>query len=211
MPLPLPEASDFELTPAGSHVAICYRIVDLGTQLVEFNGESKKQHKIMIGWELTNELMQTGDNAGKPFSIHKRYTYSSSDKSTLRKDLESWRGKPFSKEDFGKFDIFKLIGIPCMLGVVHAERNGKTYSNITSIMRLPKGMEAPKLVNTPVQFNIAEFGQDVFDTFSDNLKALIMKSPEYARVKGLDRAEPNTHDEEPPMAEEYGAHGEPPF
>jgi hypothetical protein len=34
-----------------------------------------------------------------------------------------------------------------MLGVVHAERNGKTYSNITSIMRLPKGMEAPKLVN----------------------------------------------------------------
>ena len=115
--------------------------------------------------------------------------------------MESWRGKPFSKEDFGKFDIFKLIGIPCMLGVVHAERNGKTYSNITSIMRLPKGMEAPKLVNSPLQFNIAEFNQDVYDSFSDNLKALIAKSPEYARVKGLDKTEPNTHDEEIPLPE----------
>jgi hypothetical protein len=197
MPLPLHETSDFELTPAGSHVAVCYRIVDLGTQLVEFNGETKKQHKIMIGWELANELMQDG----KPFSIHKRYTYSSSDKSTLRKDLESWRGAPFSKADFGKFDIFKLIGIACMLGVVHVERNGKTYSNITSIMRLPRDMKAPALVNPPLQFNIAEFNQDVYDTFSDNLKALISKSPEYARVKGLDKSEPNIHDEEPPPYE----------
>lgn len=203
MPLPLPEASDFELTPAGSHVAICYRIIDLGTQIIEFNGETKRQHKIMIGWELTNEPMLDG----RPFSINKRYTYSSSDKSTLRKDLESWRGKPFSKEDFGKFDIFKLIGIPCMLGVVHAERNGKTYSNITSIMRLPKGMEAPKLVNPPVQFNIAEFNQDIYDSFSDNLKGLIAKSPEYARVKGLDSHEPNTSDEPPP----YESDDRPPF
>lgn len=194
MPLPLPDKTDFELTPAGSHVAICYRIVDLGTQLVEFNGETKKQHKIMIGWELCNELMQDG----KPFSIHKRYTYSSSDKGTLRKDLESWRGAPFSKEDFGKFDIFKLISIPCMLGVVHTERNSKTYSNITSIMRLPKGMQSPALVNAPLHFSIAEFDQDVFDSFSDSLKATIAKSPEYARVKGLDRQEPNTHDEESP-------------
>lgn len=89
-----------------------------------------------------------------------------------------------------------------MLGVVHAERNGKTYSNITSIMRLPKGMETPKLVNAPLQFSIAEFSQDVYDGFSDNLKALIAKSPEYARVKGLDRSEPNTADEEPPPPNE---------
>jgi hypothetical protein len=175
MPLNLPDKTDFELTPAGSHVALCYRIIDLGTQLVEFKGESKKQHKIMIGWELPNELMTTGDNAGKPFSIHKRYTFSSSDKSNLKKDLESWRGLPFSKEDYGKFDIFVLIGKPCMLGIVHAESNGKTYSNITSIMRLPKGMTAPAMVNSPLSFNLTEFDQDVFDGFSDNLKATIQK------------------------------------
>jgi hypothetical protein len=144
MPLTLPEKNDFELTPAGSHVAICYRVIDLGTQLVEYKGESKKQHKIMLGWELPNELMTIGDNQGKPFSIHKRYTFSSSDKSNLKKDLESWRGVPFTKDDYGRFDIFKLIGVPCMIGIVHAESNGKTYSNITSIMRLPKGMVAPR-------------------------------------------------------------------
>lgn len=49
MPLNLPEKSDFEITPAGSFVAICYRVIDLGTQLVEYKSESKKQHKIMLG------------------------------------------------------------------------------------------------------------------------------------------------------------------
>jgi hypothetical protein len=46
------QTSEFELTPAGTHIGRCYRVVDLGTQLVEFQGEHKKQHKIMISWEL---------------------------------------------------------------------------------------------------------------------------------------------------------------
>jgi hypothetical protein len=209
MPLTLPEKNDFELTPAGSHVAICYRVIDLGTQLVEYKGESKKQHKIIIGWELPNEPMATGENAGKPFSIHKRYTFSSSDKSNLKKDLESWRGLPFSKEDYGRFDIFNLIGKPCMLGIVHAESNGKTYANITSIMRLPKGMTAPAMVNTPIQLNLSEFNQDVYDALSEGLRATIAKSPEYARAKGLDVHDPNTNDEPEPLPDE--AYGGTPF
>jgi hypothetical protein len=202
MPLNLPEKSDFELTPSGSHVAICYRVIDLGTQLVEYKGESKKQHKIMLGWELPNELMTTGDNQGKPFSIHKRYTFSSSDKSNLKRDLESWRGVPFNKEDYGRFDIFRLIGVPCMIGIVHAESNGKTYANITSIMRVPKGMNVPAPINPPVQFNLAEFNQDVFDSFSEGLRTTIAKSPEYAQAKGLAVDEPNTHNEPESLPDE---------
>jgi hypothetical protein len=33
---------------------------------------------------------------GKAFSIHKKYTLSSHKKATLRKELEAWRGVPFS-------------------------------------------------------------------------------------------------------------------
>lgn len=197
MPMTLPNKTDFELTPSGSHLAICYRVIDLGTQLVEYKGESKKQHKIMLSWELPTELMTQGENAGKPFSIHKRYTFSSSDKGNLKKDLESWRGKPFSKEDYGSFDIFKLIGKLCLLGIVHAERNGETYANISSIMTLPKAMiaTAPKQINASVQFSLSEFNQDVFDSLSENLRGTIAKSPEYGAIKGLNSPEPNTHDE----------------
>lgn len=197
----LPSQNDFELTPAGSHIAVCYRVVDLGTQLVEYKGDRKYQHKIMISWELPNELMTKGENAGKPFSIHKRYTYSSSDKGNLKKDLESWRGRPFSKEDFGKFDIDVLVGKGCMIGIVHAEGNGKTYANITSIMNIPKGTVTPELINPPIKFSLNSFNQEIYDGLSENLRNTIAKSPEYAEAKGLSSHDPNTGDEEPPMPE----------
>lgn len=192
MPITLPEEQKFELTPSGAHVAICYRVIDLGTQLIEFKGEQKKQHKIMISWELPTELMTEGPHAGKPFSIHKRYTLSSSDRGNLRQDLEAWRGAQFSHEDFGKFDIAVLIGKPCMLNIIHSEKNGRVNANISSLMRLPKGMTAPQLVNAPVQFSLTSFDPLVYNSLSDNLKATIAKSPEYQEIMGGNRNDPNT-------------------
>ena len=51
-------ARDFEIAPAGNHVAICYAMVDLGQQHVVFNNEEKWQRKVYIGWELSNEQWQ---------------------------------------------------------------------------------------------------------------------------------------------------------
>lgn len=191
MSIILPEENKFELTPAGTHVATCYRVLDIGTQLVEYKGESKKQHKIMISWELTDEKMEDG----RPFSIHKQYTLSSNDKAQLRKDLQSWRGVPFSDEDFGKFDIGVLIGKSCLVGIVHTASNGTTYANITSIMKLPKGTNAPALINATVYFSLNDFNQDIYDGLSENIKAKIAKSPEYQSIKGADKADPNTADD----------------
>lgn len=185
------QKSEFELTPAGTHIGRCYRVVDLGTQLVEYQGESKKQHKIMISWELPNELMKDE----KPFSIHKKYTLSSHKKATLRKELEAWRGQPFTDDEFGKFDIGVLITKPCMIGIVHTVTGENTYANISSIMNLPKGMTAPNLINEPLYFSLSEFKQDVYDKLSENLRATIAKSPEYQILKGTHIQEPNVHDE----------------
>ncbi len=181
MTIYLPEdKGNFELTPQGSHVAACYRVIDLGTQQVDYQGQVKHQHKIMIGWELSNELMSDG----RPFSVQKRFTLSSSKKSSLRPFLEAWRGVPFSDSDFGKFDIGKLIAAPCMLGIVHDSKGDKTYANISSIMRLPKGMETPKLVNDPLYFSLGDFSQGLFNELSEGLQAVIARSPEYQKLKG---------------------------
>src|SRR5690606_27792591 len=101
-----------------------------------FQGESKGLKRlIMIGFELPTELMQEGEYAGKPFSIHKRYNWSTHEKSNMRKDLESWRGKRFDDSDFGPggFDVKNLLGVPCTLNIVHETRDGRTYANISSI------------------------------------------------------------------------------
>lgn len=185
----LPEKSDFELTPSGTHIATCYRVIDLGTQLIDFKGETKKQYKIMISWELPDELMKDL----RPFSIHKKYTLSSSNKANLRKDLESWRGAAFSDDDFGKFDIGVLIGKSCLIGIVHSTGE-TTYANISSIMKLPKGTEGRKLINAPVYFSLNQFNQEIYDGLSENLKATIANSPEYQKIKGHDKTDPTVVD-----------------
>lgn len=192
MTITLPAKTDFELTPAGTHLATCYRVVDLGTQLVEFKGESKKQYKIMLSWELPEELMADG----RPFSIHKKYTLSSSNKANLRKDLESWRGVPFSDEDFGKFDIGKLIGVSCLIGIVHTAKDDNTYANISSIMKLPKNTKSPAVINEPLYFSLSNFNAEIYATLSDNLRSTIAKSPEYQKMMGYHHPEPNVDEME---------------
>jgi hypothetical protein len=190
--LPKETGGDFEMAPTGTFSATCYRVIDLGTQQVEWQKTIKRKPKILISWELTDEKMLDG----KPFSMHQRYTLSSSDKATLRKHLEAWRGVPFSDEDFGKFDIGNLIGKACLLGIMHTARNGKTYADLSSIMRMPKGMAASPLINEPIYFSLGDFRQDLFDKLSQGLQAVIAKSPEYQELKGASRFENHVPDDD---------------
>jgi hypothetical protein len=181
MYLPKPSESTFELPPAGTHIGICYRVLDLGTQDGSYNGKPTRKHKIMISWELPDEKMTDG----RPFVVSQRYTWSMSDKAALRKDLESWRGKPFTDADFGPggFDIRKLLGVPCLLTIVHTEGDTK-YANIKSVTGLMKGMAAPPLTNDKVFLGLTVelWEPEVFYKLSDGMQETIKSSPEYAEL-----------------------------
>lgn len=181
MYLPKPTEGDFELPPAGTFMAICYRVIDLGTQDTTYKGQAKKQHKILLSWELPDEKMKDG----RPFTISQRYTWSMSEKASLRRDLESWRGKPFTDADFGDggFDIRKLLGVPCLLTIVHTDGE-KKYANIKSISGLLRGMTAPTLANEAVFLGLTEelWDSDVFYKLSENLQTTIKSSPEYGEI-----------------------------
>lgn len=182
MHMPPKNDGDFTPAPSGTHTAICYRLIDLGTQRVEWQGQVKMQHKILIGWELPDE--QTDD--GKPFTIHQRYTYSSSEKARLRNDLEAWRGKAFQDSDFGPggFDIRNILGKGCLLSIVHAEKDGKTYANLKSISALPKSMTVGQPANAieylPLEAKL--FDEEVFHSLSEGLQNVIKQSPEYQEL-----------------------------
>lgn len=129
---------NFIPAPAGSHVAVCVDVVDLGVLEVNFGGKTKKQHKINIVWQI-DEVRE--DN--KPYQVQKRYTLSLHEKAGLRKDLESWRGRPFTPAELEGFDVEAVLNVACMLNVIHNVKDGSTYANVAAIMKLPKGVQAP--------------------------------------------------------------------
>lgn len=192
MELPEPKGGDFANLESGTYLAICYRFIDLGTQITEFQGDKKEQHKVLLGWETPEEYFtdnETGEQ--KPFVINKRYTWSMSEKANLRKDLESWRGQPFQKTDFGPggFNTKKLLGVPAMITVVRAAGNdGKEYSNITGIGPILKSMKgkvpAPHNKLQYLSLSHTEFDRELFNSLHDKLKEQIAKSPEYQSLFG---------------------------
>lgn len=178
MSLTATDKSNFEMTPEGTYIARCYRILDLGTQKGSDLYGGKQQHKVMISWELIGDddpRMSEGENEGKPFSIHQRYTVSLSEKAQLRKDLEAWRGKTFTPEELKGFDLPTVLGSYCMLQVLHDE-TGK-YANISAIMAYKGPKPAP--VNDTIVFDIDNPDMQVFDSLSDGLKETIQKAPEW--------------------------------
>jgi hypothetical protein len=183
MHLPKPnDGGDFTPPPAGVFSAICYRFIDLGTQQSSYQGQTKQQHKVMLSWEITDPDERMED--GKPWTISQRYTWSMSDKATLRKTLESWRGKPFEDPDFGEggFDTKNLIGAPCLLSIMRVEKDGKTYANISSVTKLPKQMPPGTLTNEKVYFSLEDFDASVLAKLSDSLQTIIKASPEYKAI-----------------------------
>lgn len=195
------KGGSFTLAPAGQHRARCYAVIDLGTQKVEWQGQIKWQPKVMLRWELSDELMDADDHGKqRPFSISKRYTNSLHEKAALRHDLEAWRGRQFTAEELKGFELTKLNGAPCQLTVVHeAGKTGTTYANIKAISPLAKGMQAPpELVNAKVFYAVEDGINDIYNSFSDKLKETIAGCQEWNGKK----AEPPTADEKPGVEEE---------
>jgi len=166
----------FETAPAGNHVAICYSLVELGQH---YDSENDKwTAKIHIGWELPNEPMADG----RPFVVSRRYTASLHEKASLRRDLESWRGRPFTNEELAGFDVKNILGKPCMINVVHnTAKNGNTYANVRSVAAIPKGMTIPDQINPNIAFEFGDQGFDeaAFNALPEWMQSTIMESRDY--------------------------------
>lgn len=176
--------TNFVLMPAGNHLARCYAMVHIGT-IKEETGiyAGKESNKVRISWETPHECHDFGKGL-EPFSISQEFTLSMNEKATLRKILESWRGKPFNEEQAKAFDITKLLGVPCMINVIHkkSKTSGKERAEIASIAAVPKGTECPAQVNPTFELSYDNWNTALFDTLPDFLKNKIRSSKEYAAM-----------------------------
>lgn len=178
---------NFKRVPAGAHIGRCYSLIDLGTQHSEGAFGAKDQHKIQIRWELFGEddegkpLTVEFDGRTMPMTISKSYTVSLHEKSALRKDLASWRGRDFTDDEAKAFDVSKLLGAYCMVNVTTSENNGKTYSNVAGLTRLPSAFKdsKPKPVHKDQIFDLDNPDMALFATFHEKLQEAIKRSPEW--------------------------------
>ena len=167
------ETPRFPSVSVGVHKARCIKVIDLGTQKNDYQGQVSWKRTVLIIWETPEEL----DGEGKPMTISKFYNLSLHEKSKLSQDLVSWRGRPFTETEIKSFDVSKLAGVACMLNVI--EKNGKSV--ISSVMPLAKNDKVVEQVLPTVIFSLQDFQngkKETFNQLSEGIRNMILRSRE---------------------------------
>ena len=160
MKAPPQETKQRDLPPAGTQLAICYHVVDLGTHKKVYQTQEKNVRLLKLGWELPECRHQfetkEGEKVDKPFAIWSEYTFSTYVKANLSMLIVPWMG-----ECPENFDFESLIGKGCYLSIVHeVANNGNTYANVKGAMALPPAIELPLMFNEPQFYDLTGMGKD---------------------------------------------------
>lgn len=171
---------NFPLVEQGLHQAVCSGLYDLGTH---HNAKFDKwSHQCLIMWELPElriTIKKDDKEVDMPRVISKKYTLSLGEKSNLRKDLQSWRGKVFTNEELEGFDLQNILGKNCMIQIIHNSKDGKTYANIGTIIPLIKGNPI-KESEMKIQYFSMDDHEAIPDFTPKWIKELILSSKEYS-------------------------------
>lgn len=136
--------SPLEPVPTGVSLAVCANVFDIGWHK---GFEGRPQWKVVILWELEKRR-----SSGERFLVMKKYTASLAERADLLRDLESWRGAPFTPEELKGFDLEDLRGAPCQLNLVaQTSGEGRIFAEVASIMRLQRG-QTPLKPETPLSY-----------------------------------------------------------
>ena len=169
-------ATSYAPIPEGAYPAVCVALIDLGLQKQSFEGKETERAQVVVQWEIPSETIEI-DGEPMPRTISKTYTASLHERSGLRKDLKSWRGREFTADELAAFDLKNILGAPCLLQIIHRKSADKVYANIAGIMTLPKGMPKPQPQTRPYAFDIDEASVDDFLSLPEWLRRKVEASP----------------------------------
>lgn len=194
IPVDTKQQKTYTLVPAGNHVARIYSIIHIGHILEDTKWGAKNNDKCRIAWELPNETKEFKEGEGeKPLTISAEYNISFGEKAMLRKMLVGLFGAEHIKQG-EVFDIESIIGMPCMVNVVHNTKGERTFANVDSVAPLPKGFVPPEPFNKPFLLNYTDrWDEEAFEKLPDFIKDKMKQSDEY---KGLKWRESNPEGED---------------
>ena len=173
-----------EVIAQGTHVATCYSVIEIGTCKSTFEGEEKRLKKVRITFELPN-MMRIFDpiKGEQPMVISNEYTLSMSDNANLRKFISGMIGREIIGREAYDFDITNLIGMSCLLNIVHKNVGDTTYANIHNASPLIMGMESPVQINPSQCLMYSNFDFDIYNKLPKFLQEKIAATPEYQSLQ----------------------------
>jgi hypothetical protein len=179
---------EFEIAPQGNHVARVYQIIHVGTIPSEWQGQVRDRDVVRIGFELPLELRKFGeDETEKPMVISSgNLTNTMGEKSKLRPLVEGIIGTRLDKEEAEFFELTDILGMACMINIVHDQKGEKTYARIASAAPVPKGVKVPDAINEAWVLDFNDNWSDMqYRALPDFLKDMIATSKEYKALKGI--------------------------
>ena len=128
--------------PSGQFPMRCIDLIDHGVVETTWKGTAKKRHRISLRF-WGGQYGEGAEGKKIPLWVDAWFTLSLNEKAALRPFLQAWRGRPFNDEELKGFNVAVLVGVDALVQLSHNRTADRTYCNIDSIMRLPKGMEGP--------------------------------------------------------------------
>jgi len=177
------ENQQFPPIEGGTYQAVCYSVIDFGTQHNDYYDKDMRQ--VCITWEIPElriQIERNGEKLNLPRAISKTYTLSLGEKSHLYRDLVAWRGREFTQNELIGFDILTVIRANCILQIINTTKGDKTYANIAAVAKIMFNMRKLEPENPIAIFSMAD-GLEIPQDIPDWQKDIIRKSREYQAVQ----------------------------
>lgn len=129
--------NDYLQPPAGNHPAVLVAMVDLGTQVQEYQGQETRQRRAFCVWELVCEA-DGNYTDGRNFLVGIDLNLSNNENAKFRQWVEARLNRKYPKDH--KHDFSQELGKPCLLSVKH---NAKGYPKVDGMSAVPRGMTVP--------------------------------------------------------------------
>jgi hypothetical protein len=183
---------------SGTYIARCVQMIHIGTITEEIQGKSTTRNLVRFTFELpTEQHVFDAEKGSEPRFVSKEFSLSLNEKATLRKFLDTWRGVPFTNEEAKRFDVTRLIGVPCMLSVgLKTSGAGRTYNSLDGALAIPNGIPCPDQITPSLEINFENISEN-WDKIPGFIQEKIKTSVEYAKC-GFVAPEKTTNEQTQP-------------
>jgi len=171
------DKSDYKPIPEGIHRAVCSALIDLGYQ--EAFGRIKPQ--LLMRFEFpdcrVNREMD-GQQVSEPMIKWQFYTNSLNKKANLRRDLEGWRDRGFTKEELVGFDVGNIVGHACQISIIHDHSGDQVKDKIRTIGKFMGDDPKPQPELTIIRYSKEEGEIEQWNLLPDWIQEKITQAAE---------------------------------
>tara|TARA_R100001510_G_scaffold55612_1_gene59826 strand:+ start:5743 stop:6321 length:579 start_codon:yes stop_codon:yes gene_type:complete len=172
---------------AGLYPAVCYGLIDIGTQENEYQGKVNYQRKAILKFELLDEFSEDD----KRIVLSQIYNMSLNEMSKFRKHLKGWRGRDFTDEELSNFEPKKVLGSNVILNVTI---NDKGRAIIDSMARYKDDTQESQ--REQEYFTLDGFNETLLpDYISEGIANIIHRSKEWKALEQGGNVEKISHAE----------------